>query len=182
MKIINNKTKHSNLYKAIAILCLTLIFAACGSSKNGMNTNSGEDLDMFYTKMQSLNFEISNDWAYPLRGNQISLIGNDNYIRFNEEQVDLFLPYFGQRQSGGTYGGDAGMKFEGTAEDFELLKNEEENRLEIRFQVQQNTENLTFNINLYPNNNVRTSVSSSQRDGISYRGTVKQIKEQKDNQ
>lgn len=121
-------------------------------------------------------FEIENTWAIPLRGSQVNLIGNPNYIRFKNDSVELFLPYFGVRHSGGGYNSESGIKYEGIAQDLEIEMNKAGNT-EITFEGKQQSESLDFRITLYPNLNAYTHVTSSQRDPISYKGEVHEWQE-----
>lgn len=158
------------------ILIFSALISSCGSA--GGEIQSYDDLNRL---VETRNFEIQNEWAMPLGGNRINLIGNTNFIRFKGDSVDLFLPYFGVRHSGGDYGGDGGIEFEGIAEDLEINKNAEKNKIVIEFEGEDdNNENLDFHITLFSNGNTNTSVNSSQRTSISYQGTVEKLKEEQE--
>ncbi|WP_159039945.1 DUF4251 domain-containing protein [Christiangramia fulva] len=156
----------------VAIFTLALIFS-CGSGRN-INADENENLQKL---VQSRHFEIENDWAAPLRGSQINLIGNTNYIRFVNDSVMVYLPYFGVRYSGGGYNSEGGFKFEGIPENLQFGKDKKDNTV-ITFETDQGSENLDFRITLYGNKNAVTNVNSSDRDAISYRGDVHEWKEQ----
>lgn len=162
MKIIK---KQSLLY--IVGFILVLINISCGSTQSG-NSVVNQKLKDLINKRE---FEIENDWAAPMRGPQINLIGNSNYIRFKNDSVEVYLPYFGVRHSGGGYGSENGIKFEGIAKELNYTTDNKNNPV-ITFKASQTSENLDFRITLYQNMKTDTRVNSSQRDPISYRGDI----------
>lgn len=148
-----------------------LISLSCGSTQRGAVP---KDYDQLESLLDSRQFEIQHDWAIPMRGGNINLTGNSNYIRFQGDSVRIFLPYFGVRQFGGGYGSDGGVQYEGLANELQI--NKEEKRITMEFTGQKSSEDYTFFLTLYPNGSVNTTVNSSQRDNISYRGTMREWK------
>lgn len=150
------------------LMVLTLVLMSCGSSKNASREQNYEQLK---NMVHNQRFEIENQWANPLRGGMINLIGNPNHLRFSRDSVDVFLPYFGQRQSGGGYGQrEGGIVYKGVPEDLNIIESEKKKNILIRFSGQQGSENLRFLLELYPDGGANIYVNSSQRDAISYRG------------
>ncbi|MDT0690157.1 DUF4251 domain-containing protein [Salegentibacter sp. F188] len=160
----------------LLILCVTLM--ACGGSRNQPTDADLRGYEELKEQVNGSGFEIENQWAIPLRGGRINLIGNPNYIRFKGDNVDLFLPYFGERQSGGGYGEGGGIEYDGPTEKLEIIENQQNRNIRIQFEATAGTENLKFYINLHSNGNAETSLNSSQRDAISYRGEAKPLKEE----
>lgn len=155
---------------------VALLLFACGGAQDAVRPQNFEELKEL---AEGREFEIENEWAMPLGGNNVNLIGNPNFIRFKGDSVDIFLPYFGVRHFGGTYGGrDGGIIYEGPAEDFSIDAEEEKNRVVLKFEGRHENEDLEFIITLFPGGNAYTSVNSSQRSNISYRGEVKELPEE----
>lgn len=159
----------------ILALCLIFLSIACGSTKGSGDSAEYNELAQL---VNSREFQIENDWAMPLRGSMINLIGNPNLIRFKGDSVEVYLPYFGVRQSGGGYGTEGGIKFEGLVENFNIKEEKDKNRLIVKFDGNQDSEDLDFTVTFYSNGDTNTSVNSSQRDGISYRGKVEALPEE----
>lgn len=147
----------------------SLLLISCGSSKRGATPSSMEELNSLIDSRQ---FEIEHEWAVPQRGRNINLIGNANYIRVEGDSVELFLPYFGVRHFGGGYGSEGGIEYEGLLQELEIQK--EDRRLLMTFGGGKSSENYQFHITFYPNGTVNTTVVSTQRDNISYRGAVRE--------
>lgn len=151
---------------------LTFLSFSCGIVQK--NPEDNQDLQDLINKKK---FEIENNWASPMRGTQINLIGNPNYIRFKNDSVEVYLPYFGVRHTGGGYNSENGIKFEGVPENLNFSTDKKNNTV-ITFEADQDSENLDFRITLYQNEKASTSVNSSQRDPISYRGNIHDLPEQ----
>lgn len=157
----------------LGFLLLLLVIVSCGTGKGTGLAQDIEDYEDLQELVASREFEIENDWVFPLRGSSINLIGNSNFIRFKGDSVRIFLPYFGVRHSGGGYSGEGGIRYEGLARNLEIVEDEEDNDLLLKFEGRNKSEHYNFIIILFPNGNVHTSVNSSQRDPISYRGEIK---------
>ncbi len=153
----------------LLIILGALLLVSCGSSKRGAVPSSMDDLSNL---IESRQFEIEHDWAVPQRGRNINLTGIANYIRVEGDSVQLFLPYFGVRHFGGGYGDGGGIEYEGLLQELEIKQ--EERRMLMTFDAGESSEGYQFHITLYPNGNVNTTVISTQRDNISYRGTVRE--------
>ncbi len=158
----------------IGLILIPLILISCG----GANTSfDNEKYNALKDLLTSRNFEIENEWAYPSGGGNINLIGNTNFIRFQGDSVEIYLPYFGVRHSGGGYDGEGGIKYKGLAKKFEIVEKPAKGNIEVEFEVDKSGETLNFYISLFPNDNARTVVNTSQRSTISYQGKLSEIKE-----
>lgn len=151
------------------LVLASLLIVSCGSSKRGAIPSSMDELSSL---IESRQYEIQHDWAVPQRGSNINLTGNANYIRVEGDSVQLFLPYFGVRHFGGGYGSDGGIEYEGLLREPEIVQ--EDRRILMSFDAEESSEGYRFHITLYPNGNVNTTVISTQRDNISYRGTIRE--------
>lgn len=150
------------------ILILFFILAACGTQKT--NTNS-QDFEELKTLVDSRNFEIEFQWAQPQGGGMIDIMSNPNHIRFEGEEVDIFLPYFGVRHRGGAYGSNTGgIKYEGKVSNLNISEDRSKKNILLKFEGRQDTEILVFNVTIYENGKAHASVSTSERNNIIYQG------------
>jgi hypothetical protein len=159
-----------NYYLILSMPVIIFLFTDCGSSREA----GIEDMAELKTIVEGRDFEIQNEWAEPIVGSSINLIGNPNYIRFEGDSVEMALPYFGERHSGGAYSREGGIHFDGPARNFSIT--ERSNNLIIEFEGQQNSESYNFLLTVFPNGKVTTSVNSSQRSSITYRGEIQSQK------
>ncbi|CAM4367240.1 DUF4251 domain-containing protein [Gillisia limnaea] len=157
---------------------IVLFILACGGTKKSGSEEATKDFQKLSELVNNREFEIENEWLTPLGGPAINLIGNPNYIRFEGDSVDVFLPYYGVRHSGGGYGTNGGIKYKGPAKNLNISKDPAKNSILLNFEGNDGNENLEFFITLFQGGSATTSVSSSQRESISYRGDVKALPEE----
>ncbi|MFN4764014.1 DUF4251 domain-containing protein [Gillisia sp. Q332] len=169
--------KFSMVFKLLVPFILLLVLA-CGGVKNSGSAEAVKDFQELSELVNSREFEIENEWLSPLGGSMINLIGNPNYIRFKGDSVAVFLPYYGVRHSGGGYGRDGGITYKGPAKNLNITEDKGRKNILLNFEGKENNENLEFFITLFPGGSATTSVSSSQRQSISYRGKVKALPEE----
>lgn len=150
------------------------VISSCGSSRTGETIN---DYDGLQQLVSSREFEVENQWAQPLTGTRVNLIGNTNYMRFKNDSIELHLPYFGVRHAGGAYDREGGINYKGALKDLEIDERPGQGRILISFEGQQDSEDLWFSLILFSNGKVDTTVKSSQRNTISYDGEVSSLPE-----
>ncbi len=153
---------------------IMIVILACGSTKS---TGSVKNFEELRNLVNSGEFEIESEWVNPLGGNPIYVTPGSNFIRFKDEKVEIFLPYFGVRHAGGGYGGDGGINYEGPAKELRINEEIGENRMKLYFRGKHEGEDLQFYITLYSNGNANISVNSSQRSSISYQGDITRLPE-----
>jgi hypothetical protein len=146
-----------------------ILFTSCGTPKETVTdpANYEELKELVNTREFSIEFQ----WAQPLGGGMIDLMSNPNHIRFKGDEVDIFLPYFGVRHSGGGYGSNTGgIKYEGEISDLNITEDRSKRNIHMKFEGRQDSEILLFNVTLYENGKAHASVSSSERANIVYQG------------
>lgn len=154
---------------------LFLMVISCGTNRS---TRGGAEAQNIENLIEGREFEITNEWLMPLGGSMVNLIGNDNYIRVKGDSLDVFLPYYGVRHSGGGYGAEGGIRYEGVPENLSITHDEKRNNYMLKFEGDHESENLRFMITIFTNGDTHTSVTSSQRASISYRGELRPLKEE----
>jgi hypothetical protein len=152
------------------VVYLALMISACGSA--GKNMANEPEYRELVEDIRDLEFEIENDWANPSQYSRVNLIGNPNRIKFEEDTVEVFLPFFGERYAGGGYNADGAIQFKGIPKELKIKEKPEKGAVELSFEGNRNTENLDFQITIFSNGVARTSVTSSQREHISYDGKL----------
>lgn len=160
-----------------AVVILLILFSSCGTTDNLSNADVStyEELETIVKERKA--FSIENQWASPMSGERVNLIGNANYIRMNGDRVEIFLPYFGVRHSGGAYNAEGGIKYEGPVKNLRFEENPR--NIVVKFEGEQGSEDLDFMITIFPGGNSITNVNSSERQSITYQGKMKELPEQK---
>lgn len=170
--------RKNKLYIVISIFLL-VAFSCASSQKSVAITERKASYKAMLELVESKRFEIENDWVIPMRIRQISLIGNSNYLRFVGDSVAIFLPYFGVRHSGGGYGSDGGIEFEGSPKNLKIEPDSLKHKINISFEGNHNNEQFDFQIQVFSNKKTSVYVNSSQRDAISYRGKIRPLSKEK---
>ena len=111
-------------------------------------------------------------------GNTISRIdvtGSGYFLKLNEEQVSADMPYYGERQMGGGYNSDTGIKFNGTTKNLKIVKDEDKKSYQITFNVAKSAENYFFTIDVTTALKTTVWVQSSHRNRIRYLGKISEF-------
>ncbi len=168
------------------ILFLLIIISCASNPRPGIDTNEIEKLDSL---VAFKSFEVKVNWAKPLvtnsinsianagllpwgsTANMIDITGSSSYLRITSDSVMANLPYYGERQLGGTYNSiNNNVSFNGLPKDFKITKNEKNKFYKIDFTISDGTEIYDINLRLYPNLISFINVVSSHRTTISYKG------------
>lgn len=179
------------MVKNIAAYLILAILMGCGASNKIVEPSAqSKALDEMVSSKQ---FKFDAEWARPIAtsslnsivnsgmlppGNnagQINIMGNGSYFKMEGDSVSADLPYFGERQMGGGYDSDTGIKFEGVPDDLKIVKDETKQRYDIRFKIKKKSEVYQVQLEVYPNLNGNLSINSSQRFTIRYDGKVSDI-------
>lgn len=171
----------------LRILYIGLAFAVfgCGASKKiiapNIQLNEMMAKKAFEIKVQSAEpqvtramSQIANSGMLPPGStiNRIDIGGSGYYIKVAGDSVAATLPYYGERQMGGGYNSDSGIIFNGLAENLEISKDDSKQRYTIKFRIDGSSENYSVTISVLNNLSSTSTVSSSNRNAISYSGKV----------
>lgn len=168
------------------VLCILL---ACASS----NKATQAEIDRLQAILNNKSFEIESEWAQPQAtyamtqlanagmlpigsdAGNINLVGNANYFRVKGDSISAFLPYFGERQSGGGYGSTSGgIEFEGLPNNYTVDAAKNDSYV-LKFSIRdKNTTSENYNVivRVFPNLSSTIFVNSSQKRSIRYRGRI----------
>lgn len=172
--------------KRIAILLL-IILAACSSSKNNY---TDQQITTLQNAVDSRMLDLTFEWANPQATSavnamnsilppgdtsaRINLLSNPNYLQVIGDSLSLDMPYFGERQLGGTYGAnDVGFDFEGKLENLTTTYNEKDKSYRLNFWFKEKQESCRVFLTLFPNKRANMRINSSHRTTISYTGNWK---------
>ncbi|MFD2914214.1 DUF4251 domain-containing protein [Psychroserpens luteus] len=180
-------------YNVIVFVLSLGLLLNCSSSKTTATPTQIAALDQL---VYSKSFVIESDWALPQSTNtmmalqnagffsagdsasRISLSGNPNELRLDNENVSSQLPFFGEVQSTSGYNGsDNSINFDGTIKNYRVVKNDNSSYT-IRFDARSHSENFDVIIHLFPNLRSEIILKGAKRFPIRYTGTVSSISEE----
>lgn len=115
-------------------------------------------------------FDFEAQKANPQGGQFIILDYNTYFLKFNPEKITCDLPFFGRAFSV-PYGGDGGIKFEGTPENYKMQKKKKS--YEIKTSVRGKDDFYNLMLTVFFDGNATLSINSNNRAFISYEGEIK---------
>ncbi|AUS06747.1 DUF4251 domain-containing protein [Pseudotamlana carrageenivorans] len=169
-----------------SVLAIFAVFLmACGSNKTPATE---AELDRLAAIVKNKDFKIVSDWAYPTttmamqqaarllppgnQGGSVNLIGNSNFLTISGDSITSYLPYFGERQMGGSYGGDDSViAFKGLMKNYNVTQ-KKDSSYDISFEAQSKSENFQVNITLFPNLKSEMILRGNKRTAIRYSSLV----------
>lgn len=177
------------LTKYISIL-LTIVFLSCAS--NPKPKVSAAEIEKLDSLIAGKSFEIEATWARPLVTHSINSVenagllpwgstadlidisGSNSYLRIKVDSLVANLPYFGERQLGGTYNNNNnGIQFEGVPKDLKIVKEKNNQVYRLDFIIRGDIETYDVSVRVYPNLNSSINITSSHRTAISYNGQIR---------
>ncbi len=99
-------------------------------------------------------------------------------LEANDSTYKAYLPYFGRAYQA-SYGGDGGIEFDASPENFELTLKEKKRMIKIEFEVQAETDKYSCFLSVGSSGYGTLSINSQNRQSISYSGIVSPLKEEK---
>ncbi|UII79492.1 DUF4251 domain-containing protein [Flagellimonas sp. CMM7] len=170
-----------------------LIIVVAGCASNPKPSATAQEIEVLNNLVSGRSFEIKANWANPLAtgsinsianagllpngstANRIDLSGSASYLKVIGDKVEANLPYFGERQMGGTYNSNnTGIQFEGVPKSFEIVPNQKTRGYTMRFTISSATETYQVMAELTPSLSSNLNINSTHRTAIWYTGRVEQ--------
>ena len=139
-----------------------------------------------YQQLQALvesgQYVFSGRFALPQKGRQVDLSSRPNYLRIKGREAEASLPYFGVAYNSSGYGsgGGAGINFTGVTEGYKVEENKKKYRLMVSFRVRGERESYTCRLIISGAENALLSVTGTNRQPISYKGSIAALTDDKD--
>ena len=114
--------------------------------------------------------------AAALGGQRFFLNTIPNYIHIDQEEGDIYMPYFGAVHAANGYSAEAGVKYKGKLEKYNLEINEDKQSMKLTFEVRlKNNEQVEFNFDIYKGGATTLVLASSRRKAITYYGKFREL-------
>ena len=163
------------------LLGLFVSFTISAQSKKEMKK---EKALQEYQEMKALiengEFDFQADWATTTQGRRISLTSNANFLKFNKDSLNIYLPYFGSSSSGGAaMTSDGGIVYSGPKRKFKMSVNDRKQKINIDFDASDKNDIYQFNMSIFRGGNTLITVNCNYRTTIKYDGLTKKPKPEK---
>ncbi len=141
--------------------------------KKAKEETSLKEFEAIKTLIESGVYSFEASWATSHKGRRINLMGNYSILKIDQGEADVDLPFFGQAYSGSVgFGGDTGIKFKGTVENYHVEFNEKKQKISIKFNGKGKSDSYNFNLSVFKSGSAGLNVTSSNRSAMNFDGKV----------
>ncbi|MDD3358123.1 MAG: DUF4251 domain-containing protein [Parabacteroides sp.] len=151
--------------------CIHVLVAQSKEEKKELKAKQVKEL------VEAKDFKITVDRVLPMKGRSRSLT-SEYTLTIKNDSVFSHLPYFGQAYSL-PYGGGVGMIFKAPVSEYKQSYNKK-GTAQIYFRTRSSDDTHQFNVQVFPNASVTIMVTSINRQGITYYGTLDLTEETKE--
>lgn len=121
--------------------------------------------------INSKDFIFEARYAMPMGASQVDLSANPNYVKFNPDQMDGYMPFFGTATTGISISSENMIKFRDKPDLFKIEKKKKNFQLDSRVKGENDVYRISLSIG-FDGRSTMTIVSNN-RSTISYLGEVK---------
>ena len=150
-------------------MCLASLILAANLSAQTREEKEAERKAFVEKRIADRHFKIDVSMAYPMSGNSIPLTSPYS-LELKQDSADVFLPYFGRAYSV-PYGGGDGLVFEAEISEYSCTDGKKGQKLLV-FGAKTDEDSFTFHLTVFPDGTASLSVTSINRQSISYSGEV----------
>ncbi len=162
------KTKLSFL----TILLSLILTSAFSQEKTKKELKEEEKLQkqmQIETLVNSKDFVFVAKYALPMGASQVDLQTNPNYVKFNPEMMDGYMPFFGTATSGIGYS-DPTIKFKDKPEEFNIEKKKKNFQADAKVKGENDIYRISLSVMF--EGSASLSIISNNRGTISYQGEI----------
>jgi hypothetical protein len=128
--------------------------------------------------VNSKEFVFIGETAFPAGYRSVTLSTNSNYVKFHPENIESYMPYYGRTYNAGASMNDPGLKFEGNPTEYTLETTKKDHR--IKAVVKGPADNYTISLIVSFDSSASLSITSNNRNSISYNGQIYPYPSQKE--
>lgn len=151
-------------------LILTSAFSQERSKKEIKEEEKLQKQMKIETLVNSKDFVFIAKYALPMGARQIDLTSNPNYIKFNPDLMDGYMPFFGTATAGIGSVGDITIKFREKPETFNIEKKKKNYQIDSKVKGENDIYRLSLSV--LPEGGASLAIISNNRSTISYQGEI----------
>lgn len=162
------------------------LFTVYSQTANQENKSAKDEKKLELQKLienliDSKHFLFVANRALPMSGSSIDLTTNSNFVKFEPDYIESYMPFFGQAYSA-EYNYDPGVKFEGKPEFFTIKRLKKNRGYDIMAKVSLSRDTYDLRLEVGLEGNSTLSISSYNRSTISYIGRIMIPEESNENE
>ena len=163
------KTRFSIIVLILAVV-ITNGFSQEKTKKELKEEKKIEKQKQVEAMVNDTNFVFVARTALPTGMRSVNLTTNQNYVKYQPDLIDSYMPFFGKAYSGIGYGADTGLKFQGKPEEFKVEKTKK--AFQIDAVVKGTTDNFKLSLSVGFEGSASLTITSNNRSTISYQGEI----------
>jgi hypothetical protein len=156
------------------VTALTLLNAACFAQEKSKKQLQEEQKVLRQQQTEAVvnskTFDFTARTALPQGGRSVNLSNDPNLVNFRPEVIECYLAYFGRSYGSAAYGGDSGMKFKGTPENYSITKGKKNYTVKATVKGSNDTYKLILTVGFEAS--ATLSITCNNRSPISYNGVI----------
>ncbi len=156
----------------VVILALSMAsgFAQEKSKKQIKEDKKIEKQKQIDSLVNAKTFDFVGRTALPTGYKAVNLTTTVNYVKFQPNLIDSYMPFYGRAYSGVGYGGDEGLKFSGKPEEFTVTKGKK--NFQVSATVKGEKDNFRLSLTVSFEGSATLTITSNNRSAISYSGEI----------
>jgi hypothetical protein len=163
------KTKFSFLIVLISLL-MTSAYSQEKSKKELKEEEKLQKQKQVEDLINTKDFVFKGRWALPMGAKQVDLSTNPNYVKFNPDLMDGYMPFFGTATSGIGFGSDNTIKFKDKPESFNIVKSKKNFQIDAKVKGENDIYRISLSVTFEGSSSM--SIISNNRSTISYQGEI----------
>jgi len=168
--------------KVIAAFIMLSVFASGfaqeTSKKAQREQKKTEKQQQIEALINSNEFVFEATYVLPQGGQMINLTGSSYTLKFHNDTIESYLPFYGRAYSV-DYGGDGGIKFKGKPDEYKVVTTKNGRGYEINATIKGPKDYYKIHLSVSTDGGATLIVDSNQRSSISYRGDIEKLEEMK---
>jgi hypothetical protein len=169
------KSKKSVIIVLFVLLSINL-FAQEKSKKQIKEEKKTEKQIQVESMINARTFEFVARTALPTGYKSVNLTTTTNYVKYQPELIESYMPFFGRAFSGVGYGSDDGLKFTGKPQEFTVTKGKKNYQVDATVKGEKDTFRLSLTVSFQGSSSL--TITSNNRSAISYSGEIRAIEPQ----
>ena len=163
------KTKLSFLIILMSLI-LTSAYSQEKSKKELKEEEKLQKMKQIEDLISTKNFVFKGRWALPMGAKQVDLSSNPNYVKFNPDLMDGYMPFFGTATSGIGFNADPTIKFKDKPETFNIEKKKKNFQIDAKVKGENDVYRISLSVSFEGSSSM--SIISNNRGTISYQGEI----------
>ena len=153
------------------------VFSQSKSEKKKLKQEKAvKDFEGTKAWISSNSYSFAASAAYTPKGRRIDLTTRPNYLKIDQNEADIYLPYFGEVHSSSIgLSDEGGIIFKGTIKDYKVAFNDKKLKAVISFTAISKNDNFEFTLTVFKNGGSNLVVYSNIRSSINYDGELRNL-------